>query len=134
MANYLGIPPHEGDRELHPAYLDYNAMASHHFLERNEQFLQYRLIFDRRRSVHVTLPAPALFDYQAKRRYVVTREEATEYERRTEAARRHAAAQEAMVAASQYDPSYNFGYQRGYPWQYTILGQKPKLGGVRITH
>ena len=91
-------------------------MVSHHFLERNEQFLQYRLIFDRRRAVHVTLPAPALFDYQAKRRYVVTREEAAEYKRRTEAARRHAAAQEALAAASQYDPSYNFGYQSGYPW------------------
>ena len=63
VANYLGIPVHENDRELPPAYLDYNAMVNHHFLERNEQFLQYRLIFDRRRAVHITLPAPALFDY-----------------------------------------------------------------------
>ena len=39
MANYLGIPVHENDTELLPAYLDYNAMVSHHFLERNEQFL-----------------------------------------------------------------------------------------------
>ena len=53
-------------RELTPAYLDYNAMVNHHFLERNEQFLQYRLIFDRRRTVHITLPAPAFFDYQEK--------------------------------------------------------------------
>ena len=115
VANYLGIPPQD-DRELPPAYLDYNAMVSHHFLERNEQFLQYRLIFDKRRAVHVTLPAPALFNYQAKRRYVVTREEATEYERRTEAARCRAAAQEALAYASQYDHSYNFGCQLGYPW------------------
>ena len=99
-----------------PAYLDYDAMVSHHFLVRNEQFLQYRLIFDRRRSFHVTLPAPALFDYQVKRRYVVTREEATKYERRADGACRHAAAQEALAAASQYDPSYNYGYQPGYPW------------------
>ena len=83
---------------------------------RNEQFLQYRLIFDRHRAVHITLPAPAFFDYQAKGRYVITKEEANEYERRTKAARRHAAAHEAMAAASQYDPSYNFGYQPGYPW------------------
>ena len=57
--------PHELELggELPPAYLDYNAMVSHHFLERNEQFLQYRLIFDRRRAVHITLPAPAFFDY-----------------------------------------------------------------------
>ena len=91
-------------------------MVSHHFLERNEQFLQYRLIFDRRRAVHVTLPAPSLFDHQAKRRYVVTREEATKYERRAEAALRDVAAQEALAAASQYDPSYSLGYQPGYPW------------------
>ena len=133
MANYLGIPPQD-DRELPPAYLDYNAMVNHHFLERNEQFLQYRIIFDRRRAVHITLPIPALFDYQAKGKYVITREEANEDERRMEAACRHAAAQEAMAAASQYDPSYNFGYQPGYPWPYTNLGQKPKLGGVRISH
>ena len=49
-------------------------------------------------------------------------------------ARQHAAAQEAFAAASQYDPSYNYGYQPGYPWQQTNLGQKPKLGGVRISH
>ena len=82
----------------------------------NEQFLQYRLIFDRLHAIHVTLPAPSLFDYEAKRRYVVTRGEATKHERRAEAARQHAAAQEALAAASQYDPNYNFGYQPGYPW------------------
>ena len=63
VANYLGIAPREEDVELLPAYLDYDAMVKHHFLSRNEQFLQYRLIFDRRRAVHVTLPTPSLFDY-----------------------------------------------------------------------
>ena len=116
VANYLGIAPREEDMELLPAYLDYDAMVKHHFLLRNEQFLQYRLIFDRRSSVHVTLPAPSLFDYQAKRRYVVTREEVAEHEGRAEAARQHAVAQEAVAAASQYDPSYNYGYQPGGPW------------------
>ena len=101
---------------LPPAYLDYDAMVQHHFLKRNEQFLQYRLIFDRRRSVHVTHPAPALFDYQAKIRYVVNREEATEHERRAEAAHQHAAAQEAVAAASQYNPGFTYGYQPGGPW------------------
>ena len=66
VANYLGISPREEDIEFPPAYLDYDAMVRHHFLLRNEQFLQYRLIFDRRRVVHVTVPAPSLFDYQAK--------------------------------------------------------------------
>ena len=89
---------------LPPTYLDYDAMVQHHFLKRNEQFLQYRLIYDRRNTVHVTLPAPSLFDYQAKGIYVVTREEAAEHKGRAEAARQHAAAQEAFAAASQYDP------------------------------
>ena len=100
-----------------PAYLDYDAMVRHRFLVRNEQFLQYRLIYDRRNVVHVTLPAPLLSDYQAKGRYVVTREEAAEHEGRAEAARQHAAAQDAFAAASQYDTSYNYRYLPGYPWQ-----------------
>ena len=75
-------------------------MVSHQFLERNEQFLQYRLIFDKRHTVHVALPALGFFDFQAKRRYIITREEANEYERRTEAARLQAAALQAITAAS----------------------------------
>ena len=115
-ANYLEVPIHENDMELPPAYLDFNAMVRHQFIERNEQSLQYRLIFDRRRTVHVALPAPTFFDFQAKGRYVITREEAYEYERRTEAARLQAAARQAVAAASQYDPSYNFGFPPGQPW------------------
>ena len=73
-------------------------------------------MFDRRRTVHVALPAPTFFDFQAKGRYIITREEENEYERWMEAARLQAAAHEAMVAASQYDPSYNFGYPPGHSW------------------
>ena len=100
VANFLGIDVREDDIELPPAYLDFNAMVHHQFVERNESPLQYRLIFDRRCAVRITLPAPAFFDYQAKGRYVVTREEAAEHEGRAEAARQHAAAQEAVAAAS----------------------------------
>ena len=71
---------------LPPVYLDKEAMFNHHFLERNEQFLHYRLIYDRRNIVPVTLPTPYLFDYQAKGRHFITREEADEYERRAEVA------------------------------------------------
>ena len=99
-----------------PAYLDYNAMVRHRFIERNEQPLRYRLIFDKRRIVHVALPAPGFFDFQAKRRYVITREEGNEYERRTKAARLQAIARQVVAAASQYDPNYNFGYPLGQPW------------------
>ena len=91
-------------------------MVNHQFLGRNEQFLQYRLIYDRHNVVPVTLPAPYLFDYQAKGRYIVTREEEAEYERGVEAARQHAAAQEAVAAASQYNPGFTYGYQPGGPW------------------
>ena len=117
LADFLGVDIHEDDIESPPTYLDYNAMVHHQFIERNEPPLRYRLIFDKRRAVRITLPAPAFFDYQAKGRYVITREEADEYERRAEAARRHAAAQEAIIAASQYDPSYSYRYPPGHPWQ-----------------
>ena len=54
--------------------------------------------------------------FRQKRRYVITREEADEYERRTRAAPLQAAAHDAIAAASQYDPNYNFGYPPGQPW------------------
>ena len=117
LANFLDIPIREYDVELPPVYLDYEAMVRHQFVERNDQFLQYRLIFDRRHAVNIVLPAPAFFDFQAKGRYVITREEATEYERRAEAARLQAATHQAIAAASQYDPGYNYGYPPGHPWQ-----------------
>ncbi len=116
VANFLEIPIQENDMELPLAYLDYNAMVSHHFLERNEQFFQYQRIFDRWCTVHVALPAPTFFDFQEKRRYVITREEANEYERRTKVAHLQTAALEAVAAASQYDPNYNFGYPPGHLW------------------
>src|SRR3954467_1157226 len=82
LANFLGVTIREDDIELPPIYLDYEAMVRHQFVERNDQFLQYRLIFDRRRTYHVALPASTFFDFQAKGRYFITREDATEYERR----------------------------------------------------
>ena len=41
VANYLNIPINGNDIELPAAYLDYNAMVRHQFVERNDQFLQY---------------------------------------------------------------------------------------------
>ena len=77
VANYLDVPIHANDIELPPVYLGYNAMVRHQFIERNEQPLQYRLIIDRHHAVHIALPAPTFFNFQAKRRYVITREEGT---------------------------------------------------------
>ena len=117
IANFLGITIREDDIELPPVYLDYEAMVRHRFVERNDQFLQYRIIFDKRCTYHVALPASTFFDFQAKRRYFITREEVEEYKRRAKIARLQAAAHDAMTAASQYDPNYNFGYPPGHPWK-----------------
>jgi len=127
LAHFLKIDIREGDMELPPAYLDYDSMASHQFVERPESPLLYRLIFDKQRVFRITLPAPAFFDSQTKGRYVITREEVEEYERRAEAARLHAAAQQAITAAHLYDPNYSsssqydpnnyyYGYPPGQPW------------------
>ena len=96
-------------------YSDFDSMISHRFFERTEPPLQYRLIFNKHHVVHIALPAPPFFDFQTKGRYIITREEADEYERRAEAARRYAAAQEAIATASQYDPSFTYGYPPGIP-------------------
>jgi hypothetical protein len=45
------------------------------------------------------LPTPAFFDFQIKRRYFITREEAEEYERERETARLYEAAIQAVAAA-----------------------------------
>ena len=117
IARRLGVPIHENDELLPPAYLDYNDnMVSHRFIERDEQSLKYRLIFNRRHAVPITLPAPTLFDFQAKGRYTITREEANEYHNMMEVARLRATAQQAVAAASQCNPNYNFGYPSGQYW------------------
>ena len=41
LADFLEIPICEDDIELPLAYLDYNAMVRHQFVERNDQSLQY---------------------------------------------------------------------------------------------
>ena len=41
LADYVGVSINENDIELPLAFLDYNAMVRHQFLERNEQSLQY---------------------------------------------------------------------------------------------
>ena len=117
LANFLDVDIREGDMELPSSYLDLDSMFSHQFIERTGPPYQYQLIFDRRHVVRVALPAPTFFDFQARGTYIITREEADEYERGVEAARLHATAQAAIAAASHYDPSYTYGYPPGYPWQ-----------------
>ena len=66
LADFLKIPIHGDDIELPPTYLDCNDMVRHQFVERNNQFLQYRLIFDRQRTYHVALPAQPSLTFRQK--------------------------------------------------------------------
>ena len=91
-------------------------LVHYQFLERSEQPLQYRLIFDRERVFYITLPAPAFFDFQVKQRYFITREEAAEYERAWETSRLHEVARQAVAVAIEYSPNYNPGFYPGQPW------------------
>ena len=99
-----------------PAFLDYNVMVCYQFLERNDQSLQYRLIFDKWRAIIITLPAPTFFNFQENGRYFIIREEANEYKRTVEATCLQEAARQAVAAASQYDPNYDLGYHLGQWW------------------
>jgi hypothetical protein len=115
LADYLGVPIREDDTQLPLGFLDYATMERFQFLERGEMPFQYRLIFDRRCVIHITLPAPAFFDFQVKRRYFILMEEADEYERAMETTRLNEAAHQAVAAAIQYNPNYDF--YSGQPWQ-----------------
>ena len=59
LADFVEIPIHGYDIELPPAYLDYNDMVCHKFVERNNQFLQYRLIFDK--TTHLSRRSPCSY-------------------------------------------------------------------------
>jgi hypothetical protein len=114
LAAHLGVPIKENDILLPPSFLDYDAMERHQFLERNDPPLRYRPIFNRRRVFHITLPAPAFFNFQEKHRHFILEEEAEEYERAVETARLNEAARQAVAAALQYNPNYDYGYYPGY--------------------
>ena len=88
-------------------------MECFQFLERGDLPFQYRLIFDRRRIFHITLPAPAFFEFQGKQRYFILREEAEEYERARKAACLNEAARQAVVDAIEFNMNYDFGYHPG---------------------
>ena len=75
------------------------------------------MIFNRQRVFHITLPAPAFFDFQVKRRYYITRGESEEYEREAKAARLREAAIQPVAAALPYNPHYDFGYRPDQPWE-----------------
>jgi hypothetical protein len=69
LAAHLYIPIRENDILVPPSFLDYEAMQCHQFLERNHPPFWYRLIFNKHRVFHITLPAPAFFNVQEKQRH-----------------------------------------------------------------
>ena len=75
------------------------------------------MIINRQRLFHITLPAPAFFDFQVKRRYYITIGEAEEYEREATAARLREAAIRAVAAALPYNTHYDFGFRQDHPWE-----------------
>jgi hypothetical protein len=66
LADYIGVPIRNDDTQLPPVFLDYTAMECFQFLERGYLPFQYRLTFNKRRIFHITLPAPAFFNFQVK--------------------------------------------------------------------
>ena len=75
------------------------------------------MIFNRQHVFHITLPAPAFFDFQVKRRYYITIGEAEEYEREATAARLREVAIQVVAAELPYNPDYDFGFRHDRPWE-----------------
>ena len=119
LANFLGVTIRPEDRPLRTTYLDRVALTRYQFLERDHGSLLYRLIFNRQRVFHITLPAPVFFDFQVKRRYYITRGEAEEYEREATAARLREAAIQAVLQRSRITPIMILGFAK------TVLGSRP---------
>ena len=97
--------------------------------------LKYKMIFDKNHPETITLPAPSLFDLSTGK-YLVPPEAIHAYRNPTPATEpepepqfdpsrqsfyqwdpEEIANQWQPEAPSQYDPSYNFGYPPGQPWQ-----------------
>ena len=117
LANFLGVSIRPEDPPLRTTYLDRVALTRYQFLERDHGSLLYRLIFNRQRVFHITLPAPAFFDFQVKQRYYITIGEAEEYEREAMAARLRKTAIQAVAAALPCNTHYDFGFRQDHPWE-----------------
>ena len=75
------------------------------------------MIFNRQRVFYITLPAPAFFDFQVKRRYYITTGEVEEYEMEAKAAHLREAANRAVAVPLPYNTHYDFGFREDHPWE-----------------
>ena len=139
LAAYFNIPIRHYEKEeklLPTVFLDYKSMVAHDFIVKNKKKeLNYRLLFDKNHPETITLPAPSLFDLSAGK-YLVPLEAIHAYRNPTSATEpdpepqfvpsrqsvyqwdpEEMASQWQPEVSFQYDPSYNFGYPPGQPWQ-----------------
>ena len=114
------------DPILPTRYLDFDALKEHKILKRRADNFTYNLLFDLSHLVDTYLPAFALFDCHNKGRNFVLESKARAHNA-TVVAARHAEASAPRASVSYHVDYYPPGYR-----SITKLGQKPKLGGVRV--
>ena len=110
VAAKLRVSPQPNDPILPDRYLDFKAMHSHEYIVNRARGYEYNLTFGKYTPMPVTLPTPALFDFQARQHYYVLEEEVREYNATVEATR---LAEEAARNAS---TSYHFNHFPDYQW------------------
>ncbi len=148
LARHFEIPIRLDKEEeilLPERYLDYDSMVRHDFLDRDiNRRMIYNLVFSQGTRETITLPTPSLFNLHLGR-YIIMPSDIYAY---WGIAQPQAPVPELPVKyqtlvyqwepeelTQQWHPQYTPEYPRdGYfpPWEYTKLGQKPKLGGVRV--
>lgn len=79
---------HEEDHKLPDRFLDFASMKRHAFIEEYAapNTYRYNLVFSQVSRDIITLPAPALFDRQARGRYFIMPDEITNYQNELEMA------------------------------------------------
>jgi hypothetical protein len=109
VAREVGIPVWPDDPMLPTQYLDFEAMGRHDFLSGDITNFKYNLRFDNKHIVYTYLPAPALFDFNSKRRYYVHENEGRAHNAEVEAAR-------AEASAPRVSMSYHFNFYSNPEW------------------
>ena len=137
---HFNIPIRHAEKEekvLPRVYQDYKSMVAHDFIVKNrEGELKYQLFFKKHHPETIILPAPSLFDLtvgtylvpltaiHAYRNPALAEE--PEPEPQFDPSRQSnyqwdpemiANQWQSESSSSQYDPSYNYGYPPGHPWQ-----------------
>ena len=102
-------------------------MKRHKILRGDPQNFTYNLMFNKDSMVDTYLPAPSIFNVHNRGRYYVLESEARAHNAAVVVAR------QGEASTPRAPVSYHSNHYTGY-WLITKLGQKPKLGGVRVSH